>query len=169
MRNRCNSQQTQSVSQMKDVVHHLQLKDASYRLDISNLKKQIKDWQSKYTNALKQINDLKKIQIRDNEYILRIDNFVTQLKEKIKKQSQIIDELKQNKSSFNKVCKLSINSMDTCVSENINGSQFKNDSQIFQEFEQKTIKTETTQKPQFKIKMPLSEKPSSLYEQFLNR
>ncbi|KAM3130645.1 hypothetical protein pb186bvf_017237 [Paramecium bursaria] len=60
-------------TQLREIVHKLQLCNASQRLDMAKLKDQISEIQTKYHRALKQIGEMEKIQRRDTDYIMKMD------------------------------------------------------------------------------------------------
>ncbi|CAD8148980.1 unnamed protein product [Paramecium octaurelia] len=96
---RSNSQQQQSTQQLKETIHKLQQRDASYRLEISKLKKQLSERDHEYKQALEELQELKRIQQRDNQYIMKIDNYVMNLKQKLHKANIKIGSLESKLSS----------------------------------------------------------------------
>ncbi|CAD8113675.1 unnamed protein product [Paramecium sonneborni] len=83
MRN--NSQQKESIQQLKEIIHRLQQKEALQRFEIAKLKKQLVERDQEFKLVADQLQELRRIQQRDNQYILKIDNYVANLKQKLQK------------------------------------------------------------------------------------
>ncbi|CAD8194102.1 unnamed protein product [Paramecium pentaurelia] len=97
MRN--NSQQKENTSQLKETIHKLQQRDATQRFEIAKLKKLLVERNQEYKLAFDQLQELKRIQQRDNQYILKVDNYVAKLKQKLQKANIKIDSLESKFSS----------------------------------------------------------------------
>ncbi|CAK91963.1 unnamed protein product (macronuclear) [Paramecium tetraurelia] len=97
MRN--NSQQKESISQLKETIHKLQQRDASQRLEIAKLKRLLLERNQEYKLVSEQLQDLQRVQQRNNQYILKIDNYVVKLKQKLQKASIKIESLESKFSS----------------------------------------------------------------------
>ncbi|CAK59939.1 unnamed protein product (macronuclear) [Paramecium tetraurelia] len=97
MRN--NSQQKESISQLKETIHKLQQREASQRFEIVKLKKLLVERNQEYKLVSDQLQELQRIQQRDNQYILKIDNYVSNLKKKLQKANIKIESLESKFSS----------------------------------------------------------------------
>ncbi|CAD8106496.1 unnamed protein product [Paramecium primaurelia] len=91
MRN--NSQQKENTQQLKETIHKLQQKEVSQRFEIAKLKKLLVERNQEYKLVSDQLQELKRIQQRDNQYILKIDNYVANLKKKLQKANIKIESL----------------------------------------------------------------------------
>ncbi|CAD8068186.1 unnamed protein product [Paramecium sonneborni] len=188
---RSNSQQQQSTQQLKETIHKLQQRDASYRLEIAKLKKQLNERDHEYKLAIDELQELKRIQQRDNQYIMKIDNYVMNLKQKLHKANIKIGSL-ESKLSSSRAKQISsqediINNNETFQTEI---SQISNHQPIIKQQSNRSNQTYASNKPKLickpvKFQLPYPNtgftenqdinencsfiKPSPLQEQILNR
>ncbi|CAD8064213.1 unnamed protein product [Paramecium primaurelia] len=80
-------------------IHKLQQRDASFRLEIAKLKIQLNERDHEYKLALEELQELKRIQQRDNQYIMKIDNYVMNLRSKLHKANIQIGSLESKLST----------------------------------------------------------------------
>ncbi|CAD8117794.1 unnamed protein product [Paramecium sonneborni] len=94
-----NSQQKESTQQLKEIIHRLQQREASQRIEIAKLKILLVERDQEFKLVADQLQELRRIQQRDNQYILKIDNYVANLKQKLQKANIKIESFESKFSS----------------------------------------------------------------------